>query len=290
LDIIMGKIGNWPEWGTEILTKENQLRVGGPVVNSAAVMVADGFDVEIVSAVGDDFMGEIIFDTFDKLGINTSKINVIKGQTPFSVGIKHTEGERSFFTSEGIMNNIDIYKHLKYLLDLKNSHILINSVNLIPGFQAPEMDKFLSEIDSSNKVYLDSGWPVGGWTPQYRSHISKLIQKSQWFLPNETEIVNLMNTENLREALRKYKELFTTPIVVKCGKKGAVIYENGYMTEVGTEKSDSVKDTIGAGDSFNAAFIMKKYAGCKSEYCAEYSNEKAKKWVEGYFSDKIHLA
>ncbi len=289
LDIIMGSIEDWPNWGTEILTEDNETRIGGSVSNSAAIFISEKTNVKIISAIGDDFHGEIIMKGLENLNIDTSGIRKIKGETPFSVGIKHIDGERTFFSIEGIMGEINLEKDLKILRNARNSHILINGINLISCFRTEEMAEFIKKISTENTIYLDPGWPVNGWSEEYRDSVSKIVEFCDWFMPNEMELTGFMGESCVKNAMFKFGENYGANLATKLGKSGSAIFESGRIFMAESVESGSVKDTIGAGDSFNAAFITKKSRGFSSYESALYANEKAKLWIEGYYSELIKI-
>jgi sugar/nucleoside kinase (ribokinase family) len=92
-------------------------------------------------------------------------------------------------------------------------------------------------------------------------------------LPNEDEarrITGASDAESAAAALAKRVPV----VVVKCGKRGALVRSKEQQCVVPTEPVTPV-DTIGAGDSFNAGFLFAYLRGEPLSACAAFGNRTA---------------
>jgi len=287
LDIVAGPIHNWPEWGTEINVYKGEIRIGGSAGNTAIALSELNSSSSVISVVGNDLFGAAFKNKFSKLGIDTGNLEIRNGKTAFSIGITHKEdGERVFFTNEGVMNTFDLDFLTEKLKKIQNSHILFSGVNLLPGLKDPKLKNLLKKLNSKNTIYLDPGWPVEGWD-SFRTHLLDILEYVHYFLPNEIEFLSLMKTSKLERAIDEYNYRFNNKAIIKMGSRGSLLLEDGIKTFNKTTSSDCVIDTIGAGDSFNAGIL---YSSARSKNIDfKIANEISRKWIEGKFRDIILL-
>ena len=87
---------------------------------------------------------------------------------------------------------------------------------------------------------------------------------------NETECRHYTRCEDIEEGARKLAEK-AGMAVIKLGKKGALAVKDGEVFKAPTYKVE-VKDTTGAGDSFNAGFVYGFVSGLPLEECLKRGN------------------
>lgn len=112
---------------------------------------------------------------------------------------------------------------------------------------------------------------------QQKEAIRKLIAMSDIYLPSMDEFLETYEAKDLSEGLAKVRQIAPV-IVVKNGEKGAVGFaREGRRTKVISVPSFPVvvKNTIGAGDVFDAAFIRATSRGLSFEASIRYANAAA---------------
>jgi sugar/nucleoside kinase (ribokinase family) len=115
---------------------------------------------------------------------------------------------------------------------------------------------------------LDLQWdPENKWDFPYQSCLPFV----DVFLPNEAEILLLSGESELDKALEKIGR-FAHLIIVKQGDKGALAYHQGKVVASQPFLHDCFVDAIGAGDSFNAGFIIRYLDGCSLEASLEFAS------------------
>ena len=114
------------------------------------------------------------------------------------------------------------------------------------------------------RVAVDTGWPPSGWTAELRQAASQWMQHCDILLLNETEVLHLAAKDNLEEALRELAAMLAPGgiAVAKTGSKGASAYSGGRICDAKAVRLNVI-DTIGAGDSFNAGFLLALGAGAE---------------------------
>jgi sugar/nucleoside kinase (ribokinase family) len=120
-------------------------------------------------------------------------------------------------------------------------------------------------------VSLDTNWdPAETWDGGLRESIAQ----ADLFFPNENEALAITRQDNLESAL-KVLHTWGRPelvVVVKQGADGALVSANGARIEVPVSPVETLVDTIGAGDSFDAGFLAGWLRGLPLADCAALGN------------------
>lgn len=252
LDLVLGGIPDYPEWGTESLVPGYTMRPGGAASNAALCLARLGVPTFIVGTVGRDELGEEIRSHFERFGIHTDFLFAVsEKQTGLSVGITNSRTkERSFLTDLGAQESLSC-EHIERIIPALESgdFVLLCGYFLSPRLRTLRLSSVLWEVRQSKEVCLlfDTGWPTEGWREEVKQEVRNLIPLFDYFLPNEKEFEGLGGAE---VALLPRKGT-----VVKKGEKGCEAYiPSGVVAQ--TTIAVEVQDTIGAGDYFNAGFIF----------------------------------
>ncbi|MCD6449808.1 MAG: carbohydrate kinase family protein [Thermotogaceae bacterium] len=284
LDIVLGPVNKPPMWGHEVVVSEMSMRFTGAAGNTAAVLRALGDDVDILSVVGNDYLGKLFIEVYKKMGIEKD-IKTVKGNTSVSIGIKRPDGERFFITHLGVVEKAD-YSEIFKNYDFNQKIILVCGVNLIPCMWRETFSEFLGEVRKVAKVLIDPGCPEN-WEA-FRPVISRLIENADLFLPNSNEFLKLTGKYNLSEAFEEYSARFETPAVVKLGEQGAIYLDRKEKINSNGKRVKRIIDTVGAGDAFNAGIIhslLKKGKIGPKEL--DFANKVAAEWISGGFRSSV---
>lgn len=261
VDLVMGPLDGWPKIGTESLMSQSEMRAGGSGGNTSLAASYLGAESRLLSAVGNDELGSWLKEQFRPLN---ASLPACQAPTSITVGFIHTVGERTFFTTRGHLEKFG-YEHVRPLL-----HPMPNagSIAMLSGaFLTPSLrrsyPRLLDEIAALGyEVALDTGWPPEGWSDDSRAEVSGWVAKCDHVLLNELEVSNLANQADLEVAgLRVASWLKPgATLVVKTGERGAIGFQQGKCVAFEAVQV-AVFDTIGAGDSFNAGYLLARMNG-----------------------------
>jgi sugar/nucleoside kinase (ribokinase family) len=257
VDLILGPTAPWPKAGTEIIVDHDELRVGGQAGNSALAWEALGVEFEIAANVGNDQFGLWLRDAF---GDRATKWPVCPERTTLSVGITHPDGERTFFTTHGHLPRFSLADALSVLDGerLSGGYALLCGSFLTIDL-AREYDGFFDWAHGHGiSVVLDTGWPPDGWTDANCALVRSWLSRCDCALLNEVEATTLAGLDNPSEAAAALWSSMPKGaiVVVKCGPDGAIAIGLDGKLVSAAAPAVKVVDTIGAGDVFNAAFIV----------------------------------
>ena len=257
IDLIMGPSHSWPKQGTEVVLPNSEWRVGGATGNTALALQGLNTDFRMIANRGDDMFGQWLAEPF---GTKSSKWNVAHCATGLSMGITHPDGERTFFTSLGHLNEFCIEDVIKQLPPKANA----GEIALLSGtFVTPLLLKHYGALiallrDRGFAIALDTGWPTLGWTGPIRKSVLEWCGSCDHLLLNELETRSLLGfmddpIEVIAIAMMDILSADGT-VVVKRGAEGALACKNGKVLKRPAPRVEPI-DTIGAGDVFNAGYL-----------------------------------
>ncbi|RKF07517.1 carbohydrate kinase family protein [Oceaniradius stylonematis] len=255
VDLVLGKIDDWPDFGTEIVVDHSEMRAGGSAGNTALALGGMGIGHRLIAATGDDVFGAWLRDAFDE---ETCDWIVSPGATTVTVGIVHADADRAFFTTPGHLMRADTRMVMRRLTKAPHSHAW---AIIAGGFLMPDlMQNTTGLIDALKglgwQVAIDPGWPPDGWSQAVRSMMRQWLATADASLLNEDEVVQLADAQSVEAAAEEIVARAGADhlLVLKRGPDGARAHHRGAIREA-TAPEVEVIDTVGAGDTFNAAFL-----------------------------------
>src|SRR6202000_1166944 len=126
VDLVLGPLSSWPQAGTGTLMERSELRAGGSAGHAALAASYLGGHSRLLSVVGNDDLGAWLRDQFRGLG---ASLDVCDAPTTLSVGLIHSWGERTFFTTRGHLEQLSYEQVRQRLPPAPDS----NSVALLSG-------------------------------------------------------------------------------------------------------------------------------------------------------------
>ena len=260
-DLVLGPISGWPRIGTETVVDHSEMRAGGSAGNAALAVSYLGGAPELLSVVGNDETGAWLRREFGALGIS---LGVCDAPTTLTVGLISTGGDRTFFTTRGHLEKLS-YELLQPLLKpARDPHAiaLVSGPFLSPALQA-SYPRLLRELASLGyRIALDTNWPPQGWSGALRAEVADWISCCDHVLLNDLEVTSLADDEDLAAAVRRVARFLKegASLIVKTGARGAIGLEGGRRCESAAAET-KIFDSIGAGDSFNAGYLLARMDG-----------------------------
>jgi len=231
--------------------------LGGAPTNFAILSKYLGNEAYVISAVGDDDLGKEIFDKLQNWGICTSLLQITK---EYDTGEVMVQVDEQGIPRYQIVEN-RASDHIKYSDEMNNflnefdaisfgslSSRSMESKNTIFEFLRKLSDKCLKVCDLNirknyyNKELIESLLKI--------SDIFKINENEQALLEKIFEI-KLDEPENIRYLMKNYN--IEVIIITNGDVDSEIILMNDY-SRIPSKKVDVV-DTVGAGDSFLAAFV-----------------------------------
>ena len=258
VDLIMGTLAPWPTPGTELFVDHDEMRPGGAAGNVALAWRALGVTFQIAGNLGNDQFGEYLRKEFGDIAARWA---IAPARTTYSVGLTHPDGERTFITTQGHLAAFGGGDVLTCLdaRSLSGGILLLCGVFLLPGIQR-DFEMLATWADEHDiALALDTGWPPRGWTPATRDKARSWLARSRYALFNEVEacaVTEVGDVEDAKDALLDLMSDARAKAVVKRGRNGAIGASRADGIVRVPARDVTVVDTIGAGDAFNAGFLL----------------------------------
>ncbi|ARJ50738.1 ribokinase [Staphylococcus lutrae] len=254
-----------PAQGETVLGDDFFTTPGGKGANQAVAAARLGDGVHMIGCVGTDAWGEQIRQNLEMNHVNVEGIQVIEG---IPSGTAHI-----------------------ILSEQDNRIIVVPSANqyLTPDRVQPQLDRMSEgdivliqqEIPTETVIcvidYCAKHGIVSILNPApYRAIPESVITQVDYLTPNETEHACLFEGQALETTLAHYPN----QLIVTLGSSGAVYHNGEQMIQVPSVKS-VVKDTTGAGDTFNGALAVGLQKGYPLKKVIEFANLAASYSVTG---------
>ena len=239
--LILGSIG-LDTIQTKYGKKENLL--GG---SATYATIAAGIHGSVIplGIVGDDFPKEG-YDIFSKYSININNIETKTGSTFRWGGKYHDNGDDrdTLFTELGVFENFD-----PVISESDSNVSYLFLANIHPALQM----SVLKQCTKNPTVITDT---MNLWIDTTYDELTSLINKTNILLINESEIIELTKSADIKTAAHKVLSMGPDKIIIKLGSKGAKCFSNSNEEiSIGVYPVSKVVDPTGAGDVFGGGFV-----------------------------------
>lgn len=227
---------------------------GGSAAIFAAGAARLGLKVLFTSIVGDDVFGRLMLDLLREAGVDVSHVIIDPAlSTGATIHLVRSNGDRAMLTDLGSIPEITVD-----LVDpdwyYAARHLHVASPFLLEGLY-PSMPGMMRRAKRAGMtVSLDPNWD-----PKERWNLRGFFEHLDIFMPNERELCAITRQSTLEAAAAQMAA--QVPILaIKRGEKGALGVQGSQRVEV-PALNIPVRDTTGAGDTFDAGFLAAWLAG-----------------------------
>lgn len=234
----------------EKVVDDAALTIGGSGTIFACGAARLGLRVGYCGVIGDDMFGRYMLDMLKLRQVDTAGVIVDPLLKTGLTVILTANGDRALLTHLGAISALRADQVERRLLR-RARHVHVTSYFLQDALR-PGLPHLLDEARAAGaSLSLDTNWdPAERWD----DGLQEVLARCQVFLPNEQEALAIAHAGELGAALDRLAR--QTPIVAvkrgphgaTCRHLGATIADPGFAVDV--------VDTTGAGDSFNAGFLV----------------------------------
>lgn len=219
-------------------TNPDKIVPGGKASNQAVAASRAGAKVTIITRIGKDKIGETIYNNLKYNDVDTSNIEMIPNlKNDFSeIYIDLETKDNEIIRNTSSINSFTVDMIEKYKDVLLNSSIIASQLK-VPKNVSDSLINFCYE---NNKPIIV--------TPCNPDKLSlDLIDKISIINANQKECETIFKTTNIEECVTKYPN----KLIVTLGKEGVIYHDGTNIVRLPAILSDNLKDTTGAGDTFN---------------------------------------
>ena len=268
-------------FGREYIIQKRRRKTCGSVVNFSLECAKNDLSTSIIGCIGNDKLGKKVLRDLERNKIGTQYLQVnSKQKTGNALCILNDKKETVMITDIGANKYLDIDQFLA----TQNINVKI----LYLGGMFKMKSLFMSYIKlvirakkNNVMVAVDHGRFFAEVTDNQISVLNNLLIISDFYFPNKREILQFTNTETLEAAtgniIRSFPNL---TVAIKLGQEGCRIIKNGKFFNEPAVPCSEIISTGGAGDVFNAGFLMKYTIENSSlEEAAKFANQVAAKRI-----------
>lgn len=255
-----------PVFGETIVGSDFDMGPGGKGSNQAVGVARLGAEAHLAGIIGDDRLGEIAIDLYDREGVGAS---FLQRTTEMATGvgfiILNHDGENGIILDMGANELMDSAFVDQVEAQIARSDVVMSVLEIPVAAAARAMElgakhSVRTILNPAPATALDAN----------------VLRNVDYLTPNETELRILLglapdDPADTVELARRLRARGVGNLIVTMGEKGALI-----LTEDGMETVDGVPvevvDTTGAGDAFNAGLAVALAEGKSLSAAVHFAN------------------
>lgn len=253
-DIVARPLSELPPPGGDVLVDRIEVRVGGAAANAALALAGLGVIPRLVGAVGDDLLGRFVMERLEAAGLGGDVLVLPGVPTGVSICVEGPDRDRTFISMRGALDRFDASMVPGEIL--RSPLLLVCGYFTLAALRGAPMRRLLERARAAGStILLDPDVDADGWSTVARREIEEFLPLVDGFLPNQHEARGLTGIDDPAEAARSLQARCGGWVVVKLGPDGVVAIAPDGQTHRLPVTPVEVRDTTGAGDSFNAGLV-----------------------------------
>ncbi len=233
-------------------------KIGGAPANFAYHVSQFGLNSCVVSAVGDDPLGAQILDNFKEKGLRN-----IMAVVPYPTGTVQVEidqvGVPQYVIKENVAwDNIPFTPELEELAH-NTCAVCFGSLAQRNVVSRDTINRFIDAMpqDEDNLIVFDVNLRQGFFNKEI---LDQSMRRCNVLKINDEELITISRmlgypgTDLQSKCWILFGRYNLKMLILTCGVNGSYIFTSGNMSFLATPQVE-VADTVGAGDSFTAAFV-----------------------------------
>lgn len=247
---------HYPELGGDAIINSFRKQLGGSATSTALYLSQLGrneYEVYLVSCIGYDEDSEFVLGELGKYNVRLDFIQRLKLPTG-KVFVLQVDDERTMFSYRGANKYLLLEDYeIDEIID-ESALVHVSGYALLENPQKNSTLKILSEAWKKGvTISLDPGPLIVRENPDV---IRGLYSVVKILLINIDEARLLANTNDFLEYFQKLSMDYNNIVVIKMGKEGAVGFHRGFSYWCNTVRIEHPVNIVGAGDAFDAGFLL----------------------------------
>ncbi|MBQ0140204.1 MAG: sugar kinase [Kurthia sp.] len=237
-----------------------QQKIGGAESNYSIGLARLGHSVKYMSRVGGDPFGKKILKTIRAEGVDVSEVKVIESARTgllFKEQKYHHKMNIYYYRDESAASKMSIHD---LPVDFFENVCYFHVTGITPAISDSCRELIFSAIqfakESGAKIIFDPNLRFKLWSKEQAFQtLNKIVELSDYILAGEEEATFLTNEEEEQQMCKALSRGDASKVIIlKRGERPSLIFENGRITEVPTQRVNTILDSVGAGDAFAAGF------------------------------------
>lgn len=233
------------------LIKEVFIVPGGTNGNVIIAGQRLGLQIRPLGSVGDDVYGQELIRALKREGVDLSLLHIEKGEaTTVAMVLIDDAGEHAFLGRLGAKGPTELPEEWRRVI-AEAGAVFTCTYAFSEMHHNVILDGLAAASEAHVPLFFDAG-PDGPKMPA--DLVRKVMRHTHVFFATEEEIIAMAGTGKYKKAARLFLSLGPEMVVVKRGPTGCHIFAQGGDVNCPAFPVE-VRDTTGAGDSFDAAFV-----------------------------------
>lgn len=235
---------------------------GGSAANTIYALAKLGLRAGFLGAVGDDEAGKILLESFESVGVDTSRIVIkAKAKTGRALGFIDAQGNRTLYIEPGansLLCQPDI--DLAYASRAR----LVHLTSFVDRKQLALQRELVRSLPARCSVSFAPGALLARRSLRV---LRPIFKRTHVLFVNRRELELLTSTDDLASGTQRLLEAGPAIVVVTLGAEGSYVTDGTHAHRLEALCLNRIVDTTGAGDAFAAGFLYgliqkKKLAEC----------------------------
>ena len=244
-------VDNFPEENQKVPLAFKLVEGGGQGGTASYCISRLGGRVAYIGKLGDDEAGRICLKRLKDFGVDTDRVEIVEnGKTPVAYAfVTRSSGNRTIIYAPSDLPKVKLDASIEDLL--AQTRVIL-------------LDPEVTYLAKAFKAVLNRGVKIVYDCERWRDGIEDMMSVADFFIPSsdflDSKNLSLGNM-SLPQQILQLKETITGELIVTRGADGAYFIFQDRLYHIAAPQV-AVKDTIGAGDNFHAAFalaVSKKY-------------------------------
>jgi len=265
---LIAHVSGYPPLGADVEISAMHRYPGGSAANVAVAIARLGVSSGFIGKVGSDEAGKFLRNDLGREGVDVSHLQEEAGLTGTVIVLVDNNAQRTMLSFRGVNVNLTEREILqRYIAGSKLLHV--------SGYSLVHASQYRATLAAMK--YAKEARVIVSLDPSPHIHLVRnevlvdALKLVDVLLPNETEAKYLSHRKNLREAGRVLLRKGMSVVATKLGAKGCLVMSKGNEFQVAAFRVRTV-DTTGAGDAYDAGFLVARLKGWDLKRSAKFAN------------------
>ena len=238
-------VDEFPEENQKVPLTFKLVEAGGQGSTASCCISRLGGQVAYIGKLGDDEAGRICLKRLKDFGVDTDWVEIVtNGKTPVAYAfVTLANGKRTIIYEPSDLPKIRLDSPLKDLLNQAKAILL---------------DPEVTYLAKSLKAFLNRRIKIVYDCERWRKGMEDMMDAAYFFIPSSDFLDSSragLGKLPLPQKIMKLKDMINGQLIVTHGANGAYYIYQDNLYHLASPQVE-VKDTIGAGDNFHAAFAL----------------------------------
>lgn len=261
----------WPvekiRWDATVWVEKLVRSIGGNGANTSYTLAKLGMPVMLEGAVGEDAEAEEILRMLREAGVDVGRVGRVQEPTPATVALVKKTGSRAFIHRPGA-SRVSLQEPID-MPAAKHFHVA-NPFGVVAMRKMAPVNLERAKA-AGMTTSLDAGWDSRG---EWGAVAMPCCPHLDVMFLNAEEGRLITGKRSAKESVKALHEAGVKYVVLKQGKKGAMLSGPGFTASVPGYQVEAV-DSTGAGDVFAGAFLAAWLKGQSMTEAAQFANAAA---------------